>query len=396
MNKEPTREFIVLIALMTSFIALAIDAMLPALPLIASELGAKDPNDRQLVISAMFLGLAGGQLIYGPISDTTGRKPAVYAGFFIFIAGCFTSIFAQSFETMLIGRFLQGAGSAGPRIVSMAIVRDQYEGRSMARVMSLTTSLFILVPVFAPALGQAVMAVASWQWIFGIILALSLIAFAWFWLRMEESLPRERRYPLSARRIGGAMLEAASTRATLGYSLAAGLVFGALVGYLNTSQQLFAELYGLGGWFPVVFGFLAVFIGVSSFINAKLVMRYGMRLLSRRALWLFTGSSMAFALFAWWAGGKPPVALLVAWLAITFAALGLLFSNFNALSMEPVGHIAGAAAAFVGGLTTVMSAVLGGLVGRAYDGTVIPMAVAYALLGLAAMAVTAWTEHRSA
>ena len=192
-------EFVARVALMISLVALSIDAMLPALPAIGAELGVRQANDAQLVISALFLGLAIAQMVYGPLSDSFGRKPVIYAGFAIFIAGCLLSILASGLEVMLLGRFLQGIGAAGPRIVTMALVRDQYSGRAMARIMSLAMAVFIMVPVLAPAIGQAILLVAHWRAIFGMLLAVALIALVWFALRQPETLPPARRAPFSLR-----------------------------------------------------------------------------------------------------------------------------------------------------------------------------------------------------
>ena len=205
-NQAPpgSGEFVARVALMISLVALSIDAMLPALPAIGAELGVRQANDAQLVISALFLGLAIAQMVYGPLSDSFGRKPAIYAGFAIFIAGCVLSILASGLEVMLLGRFLQGIGAAGPRIVTMALVRDQYAGRAMARVMSLAMAVFIMVPVLAPAIGQGILLVAHWRAIFGMLLAVALIALAWFALRQPETLPPARRTPFSLRGVAAA------------------------------------------------------------------------------------------------------------------------------------------------------------------------------------------------
>jgi MFS transporter, DHA1 family, multidrug resistance protein len=389
MNKSPSLEFVIIIALMTAIIAFSIDAMLPALPLIAADLGAQG-NDRQLVISALFLGLAFGQLFYGPISDTIGRRPAVVFGFVLFLAGCLVSIFARDFTTMLVGRVLQGLGAAGPRIVSIAIVRDRYEGPAMAKVMSLAMTLFILIPVIAPSLGQGLLAFGPWEVIFGAMFALGAVTLVWFWFRMEESLAPENRQPLSIGRVAAAFGECVRNHAVLGAALASGFVFSALIAYLSMAQQLFAETYGAGAWFPIIFGALAAFVGGSSLVNSQLVMRFGMRRLSWWALYAFTGAAAVFEVVAMAFHGVPPLALTLIWLAITFSTLGVLFSNLNALAMEPMGHIAGSAAAFIGASTTLMSAGIGAVIGRTYDGTVLPVTLAFLLLGIAAMASLGW------
>jgi DHA1 family bicyclomycin/chloramphenicol resistance-like MFS transporter len=281
-------EFVVLMAMIISMVALSIDAMLPALPDIASDLGVTKINDSQYVISILFAGMAIGQMIFGPMSDSIGRKNAINLGFAVFIIGCLVSLLAQNFTVMLIGRFLQGLGVAGPRIVSIALVRDRYEGRKMARVMSFVMTIFILVPVVAPAVGQAILIFADWRGIFWMFLVLSFIALSWFNLRQPETLPLEKRVKFSISQIVSDAKYIFSIPAAVGYTVAAGIVFGAFLGYLSSSQQIFQQQYGLGDQFVVYFGVLAASIGVASLVNAKLVMRFGMRRLSLGALFSIT------------------------------------------------------------------------------------------------------------
>jgi DHA1 family bicyclomycin/chloramphenicol resistance-like MFS transporter len=385
-------EFVTLMALLISLVALSIDAMLPALPEIGRDLGVERGNDNQLIISVLFLGLAAGQLIYGPLSDSTGRKPAIYLGLILFILGCLLSIFATNFTVMLAGRFLQGIGAGGPRIVIVALVRDCYEGRAMARIMSFVMAVFILVPALAPALGQVILIVAHWRAIFVSFLVLAVTAFAWFALRQPETLTADRRKPFSPRRIGLAVVEACKNRIAFGYTIAAGLIFGAFIGYLASAQQIFQELYGLGRLFPIYFAVLALSIGSASYVNARLVMRFGMRFLSDRALLVLCGFSAVSFLAAAVLSGQPPLWVLMTYLMIAFFCIGILFGNFNSLAMQSVGHIAGVAAAVVGSLTTFISLALGTAIGQAYNGTVLPLVGGFALLGLGSLGVMRWAE----
>ena len=379
-------------ALLISLVALSIDAMLPALPEIGRDLGVQRSNDNQLIISVLFLGLAAGQMIYGPLSDSTGRKPAIYLGLVLFIAGCLLSIFATSFSAMLAGRFLQGIGAGGPRIVIVALVRDCYEGRAMARIMSFVMAVFILVPALAPALGQAILLVAHWRAIFVSFLVLAVTGFAWFALRQPETLTPDRRKPFSPRGIGLAVVETCTNRIAFGYTIAAGLIFGAFIGYLASAQQIFQELYGLGRLFPLYFAVLALSIGSASYVNARLVMRLGMRFLSDRALLVLCGLSVAFFVATAVLSGQPPLWALMAYLMIAFFCIGILFGNFNSLAMQSVGHIAGVAAAVVGSLTTFISLALGTAIGQGYNGTVLPLVGGFALLGLGSLGVMRWAE----
>ena len=381
---QASLEFIILMAVMTSIIAFSIDAMLPALPQIAADLGVADVNDRQLVVIVLFIGLALAQIAYGPISDTMGRKPAAYIGFTIFIIGSLMCIFAGTFEVMLIGRFLQGVGAAGPRIVSLALVRDLYSGRAMARIMSMVMGIFIIVPVIAPSVGQVLLLVGDWRLIFVVLLAEGIIGLVWFAWRQPETLREDRRAPFSLRRILRAFAEAFSHPVTLGYTVAAGLVFGAFVGYLASTQQVLGELYGLGAQFPIYFGANALAFGAASMLNARLVMKLGMRRLAGSGLAATSVLSVVFFAVTLLQGGHPPLWTLMGYLLLTFFFVGVLFGNFNALAMEPMGHIAGVAAAVIGSLATIISSVLGWALGQAYDGTVRPMIAGFAVLTILA------------
>lgn len=386
-------EFVVLMALLISLVALSIDAMLPALSEIGGELGVRRSNDSQLVVSGLFLGLAVGQLVYGPLSDSIGRKPAIYGGLVLFVIGCLLSIASWNFSVMLAGRFLQGLGAAGPRIVTIALVRDRYEGRAMARIMSLVMAVFIIVPAVAPALGQGVLFFAHWRMIFVILLLLAVVAFVWFGLRQEETLAVGLRRPLSLGGIVNGVRETLADRCALGYTIGAGLVFGAFVGYLTSAQQIFQGLFALGEQFPLYFAALALAIGGASYLNARLVMRHGMRPLSWRALQALCGLSLVYFGAAYALSGQPPLWTLMVWGMAAFFCMGILFGNFNAMAMESLGHIAGVAAAVVGSLTTVVSLVLGTWIGQLYDGTVLPLVGGFALLGVAALLVMHWTER---
>ncbi len=389
-------EFVPLMAMMISLVALSIDAMLPALPNIGQDLGLTTANDQQLVISALFLGLGVAQLVYGPLSDSIGRKPAIHSGYAIFVIGCLMSIYATTFEVMLVGRVLQGIGAAGPRIVCVALVRDQYEGREMARIMSFVMGVFILVPALAPAMGQGVIMISNWRAIFVAFLVMAFVAWLWFAKRQPETLPPERRVRFSFFVIWSGVRETFSNRIAFGYILVSGLVFGALVGYLSSAQQMFAVIYGITELFPAYFAVLALALGLASVINGRLVVRYGMRLLSSYAVIALTVVSAAFLLYVILIGGLPALWLNMAYFIVTFLCFGMLFGNINALAMEPLGHIAGVGAAVVGSMSTIISVPLGTVMGQMFDGTVLPLVGGFALMGVLAMAVMHWTERGAA
>ena len=388
-------EFIALVALTTSLVAMSIDSMLPALGQIARDLGTDDPNDRQLVLSSLFIGLSIGLLIYGPVSDSTGRKPALYVGIGFYMVGALICALTTSFSLMIAGRIVQGFGAAGPRIVAIAMVRDLHAGRSMARVMSFISSVFILVPILAPTIGQGILLFAHWRAIFFALMGVALVDLLWLALRQPETLPAERRARISLVSVRRAAGEALTHRITVGYMLATGLVFGAFISYLGTSQQIFQEQYGLGKLFPIFFGLLATSVGLASFTNARLVMRFGMRTLSKWALRGDCVLSIGFLAIAWALDGHPPLWAFMAYMMPCFFCNGLLFGNYNARAMEPMGHIAGVAAAAIGSVSTLVALATGTPIGHAYDGTVIPLVAGFAILGVAALVVTEWAEAGS-
>ncbi|MGF1650830.1 MAG: multidrug effflux MFS transporter [Hyphomicrobiaceae bacterium] len=366
-------ESVALLAMMMCLVALSIDAMLPALPEIAADLGASGPNSAQFVITALLFGLSLGQLIYGPISDTFGRRGPILVGLVLFGFGSLLSMVASDYETMLIGRFLQGFGAAGPRVVTAALVRDQYSGPNMARMMSFIMTVFIVVPALAPALGQGLLMVGSWRTIYASFLVLAVVAVVWFMLRQPETLPVSKRHPFKLSRITSAMGECIAHPVSRNYAIAAGLVFGSFVGFLTSVQQIFATIYGIGDWFPLYFGMLAVMIGTASLVNARIVVRLGMQKLAATALCGILALATAGLVVMWATQSNPTLIMLMAMLLPVFFCFGILFGNFNALAMEPMGHIAGTAAAAIASITSLIAAVFGTLIGQSFDGTVVPL-----------------------
>jgi len=387
-------EFIVIISLMMALPALTIDAMLPALPQIGNDLSILNVNDRQLVISSLFLGLGIGQLFFGPLSDRTGRKPAVMVGYGLFITGALISIFSQDFPTMLAGRSLQGIGVSAPRAITMAIVRDRYEGRRMARVMSFVMTVFILVPLIAPSLGQAIADFSGWRGIFIAFILIALSSLTWFTLRLPETLAPQNRMSFSLQRIFHATLEIVRIRPAVGYTISAGLISGAFLGYLNSAQQIYQEQYALGRNFPIVFSAISLSLGLASFLNATMVMRFGMRFLVRWSLRIILGLAIVAFGIALLLDGRPPLGFLIAYLMATFFCIGILFGNQNSLAMQPLGHLAGLGAAVVGSLSTLIQIPLGTLIGQRYNGTVLPLMLGIAILSALANVVVHWVESK--
>jgi MFS transporter, DHA1 family, multidrug resistance protein len=386
-------EFVVLVATLISLVALGTDIILPALTKIGGALGVERTNDTQLLIGGFFVGLSVGQLLSGPFSDSAGRKPIMYLGLSLFAIGCVVSILAPSFEVMLAGRVLQGFGAAGPRIVAVAMVRDQYEGRAMARIMSFVMVVFITVPVIAPALGQGIMIFAHWRGIFVALLMVAAIGFVWLAIRQPETLARDQRRELSLAGNLTAAVEVFRQRASSGYMLAGGIVFGAFFTYLSTAQQIFHEVYDAADLFPLYFGILAVGLGAASITNANLVMRFGMRRLSNLALIALNIWSFGFLILI--VSFQVTVGLwtFMGWAIVAFYCMGMLFSNFNALAMAPLGHIAGVGAAVVGSVTTMIAVMFALVIGNFFAGTVVPLITGFAGCGAASLIIVKNTER---
>ena len=388
-------EFVVLVSMMMSLMALSIDAMLPALPQIGSDLNVQSANERQLIVSTIFLGVAVGQFFFGPLSDKTGRKPAMYIGYSLYICGSLLSAFAYTFPMMLCGRLLQGIGISAPRAVLLALVRDLYEGRLMARVMSFIMTVILLIPMIAPSLGQAILFQAGWRSIFFSFVLIALITLFWFALRMPETLSAEKRTPFSLQYIIKTTIEIVKIRPAFGYTVSAGLISGAFLGYLNSAQQVFQEHYALGEKFPLYFALIALSIGLASFTNARLVLRFGMRFLVWWSFIVIVGLATVTLGIAVMTSGQLPLWLVMTYLMSTFFCVGILFGNQNSLAMEPLGNLAGIGAAVVGSLSTLISIPLGTLIGQSYNGTVVPLIIGIAVLSGLSLGVVHWANTKS-
>jgi MFS transporter, DHA1 family, multidrug resistance protein len=394
MTNEHTsqKEFIFLVALLTAMVAMSIDTMLPAIGTIAQEFGVNDPNKRQFIITAFFGGMTIGTLLSGPISDSTGRKPAIFGGLLLYLAGSALCLFSTSFEMLLAGRVLQGFGAASPRIVSMAMVRDGQGGAAMARIMSFVMSVFMLVPIIAPSIGQGVLLIASWRFIFAGFIAMAVLAAIFLEVRQEETLQPEKRIRFSALNLYHSAREFFRFPTAWGYTIAVGFIFAAFISYLGTSQQIFAEQYAQGKLFALWFGGFAVAIALAMIFNGRMVMKLGMRTMSKWAVRacvafsaLFLGVALAYA-------GQPPLWTLGIYLFCTFFCCGILFGNYNAMSLEPVGHIAGMAAAISGTVSSLVAILVGGWIGQHYDGTVLPLVYGYLGTSILALLTSEFAE----
>jgi len=384
-------EFVALMALLMALTALSIDIMLVALPEIAHSFAVASPNDQQLVITAYMVGFAVGQPFHGPLSDRFGRKPILAVGLVIFAIGSLGAALAPSFATLLAARALQGFGAAAPRVVAIAIVRDRFVGRDMARVMSFVMMIFIIVPVIAPALGEGILRLGTWPWVFGALFLAAAAAFAWSMLRLAETRHAEDRMPLSAAALGHAFGKVVTTRATVGYTTAMGFLFGGLLSYVGSAQQIFVDVYGLGAMFPFAFGAIAGVMALASLTNARLVGRMGMHRVSHMALIAYAAAGGVMALLGF--PEHPPLLALGVFMAVIFFCFGLIAPNFNAMAMEPLGHVAGMGSSFIGFYSTGAAAFVGWIIGQAFDGTVRPLTIGFAVLGLMALVTVLVTER---
>ena len=384
-------EFVALIAMMMALNALAIDAMLPALPAIGDALGVASENSRQWVITAYLLGFGGAQLIYGPLADRFGRKPVLMAGLALYVLFSVLAAFSPSFELLIAARVGTGIGAAALRVLAVSIVRDRYSGRTMARVMSLSFLVFLGVPILAPALGQLILTVAPWPWVFG-VLAVGGAAFAvWAALRLPETLHPEDRMPIRVGRIASAFRIALTSRRSMGYTLAITAISGALFGFINSSQQIFFDVFHEPGLFTLVFGAVAGGIAVASLLNARLVERLGSRLISHTALLGFIAMSAIHAVVA--LTGHETIWTFAVLQALTMFCFGFIAGNFGAMAMEPMGHIAGTASSAQGFISTTGGATLGFVIGQQFNGSTVPMAIGFIALGLAALVFVLFAER---
>lgn len=349
------KEFVLLMAYLTSLMAFAIDAILPALDQIALDLAFKNPNHTQYIISIIFLGFGFGLFIFGPLSDAKGRKPPIYLGAVIFLTGCVLSYFANSLELMLVGRFLQGFGASSFRIISIAIVRDKFAGPSMAQITSLIMTFFILVPVLAPSIGQLIMNYSSWKAIIVAFFFICISSTTWFALRQEETLKEENRVPLDLKLIWQGTIETMTTPLSLISILISGFIFGGFIAYLSSSQIVFQKIHNVADNFPLFFGGLALTVGISSLINSFLVQRFGLIKLVNISLKLMIITLLPITYTFFSSSAEPSLLFFYITFALLFFFVGLLFGNLNAMAMAPLGHIAGVASSVIGAVQNMIS-----------------------------------------
>lgn len=369
-----------------SIVALSIDALLPALPEIAESIGVTNPKDNQLLITMIFLGLGFGQLILGPLSDSFGRKPIVYIGFIIFIIASIICVTTKSFEMMILGRLLQGIGLSSPRSISTSMIRDEFSGDYMAKILSIVVMFFILVPVVAPTLGQLLINFFNWKSIFYFNLIFGLAIMLWFWLRQPETLSKEKRIPFSKHLFIDGTKEFFKYKQAVAFTIISGFIMGSFMVYLSTSQQIFQEQYNLADMFPYIFASLAISIGLATYLNSQLVVKFGMmRIAYISSLAYATISILYVVLF--WSGVNPSIYVLVVFFALQFFAVGFLFGNLRALAMQPLGHIAGIGAALNGFLSTIMAVPIANYIGGFVTDSVLPLFIGFSFFGVLSVLV---------
>jgi DHA1 family bicyclomycin/chloramphenicol resistance-like MFS transporter len=383
MQKEQSfkLEFVILMAALMSIVALSIDALLPALPDIGNALNVENPNDNQLLITMIFLGLGFGQLLFGPLSDSFGRKPVVYAGFFIFILASIICVATNNFELMIFGRIMQGIGLSSQRTIAIAMVRDSYSGDYMAKILSIVVMVFILVPVIAPTLGQFLINFYTWESIFYVNLLFGGIVIFWFWKRQPETLKAENRIKFTGHLFIDGLKEFLKHKHAVAFTFVSGFMTGSFMVYLSTSQQIFEQQYNLKALFPYIFASLAISVGLATFLNSRLVVRFGMWKIA------YTGtvsyvivSALYIAIYH--SGVNPSIEILLGFFALQFFSIGLLFGNLRALAMEPLGHIAGIGAAINGFVSTVMAVPIANYIGNFVDDSVLPLFIGFLVFGL--------------
>jgi len=391
--RRPTLSAVELIAMIGGLMALnamSIDILLPALGEIGRDLGAPG-NDRQLVITAYVFGFGAAQLVFGPLTDALGRRRVLLAALAAYLGATLLCLAAPDMAAMAVARMLQGVAAAATRVIAVAVVRDLVSGRRMAEIMSFAMTVFMIAPILAPGIGQLILFVSPWQMIFASLFVMAGALGVWMLVRLPETLPPERRIAIGWRSALANYRLALNHRVTLGYIGAASLIFGALFAFIATSEQIIAESYGLGAWFSVAFGAAALALALANIVNARLVRRLGMRLLSHAALILFVLLNALHVLIA--LGGDPPFAVYFTLLTAALVMFAMMGANFSALVMEPAGERAGTAASLYGAFTSISGAVLGSLIGQAHDGTVLPLLTGLTAMGAGALLIVVITER---
>ncbi|MFT4684405.1 MAG: DHA1 family bicyclomycin/chloramphenicol resistance-like MFS transporter [Flavobacteriales bacterium] len=383
-EKKAQLEFIALMASLMSLVALSIDTLLPALKQIGISIGIQESTDNQLLITMIFLGLGFGQLIFGPLSDSFGRKPMVYFGFIVFVIASFICVSATSIEMMVFGRILQGVGLSAPRTISIAMVRDTFSGDYMARIMSFIVVIFILVPVVAPALGKIMLDNYGWKSIFNSQLIFGGFVMLWLWRRQPETLKPENKKKFTLKMFVTGTKEFVKHRQAIVFTLYSGFITGSFMVYLSASEYIFREQYHLSEEFPYIFAGLAISVGFATFLNGTLVMKYGMLKLVKAATLMFTLIPIIY-ISLFYGSPNPSVTVLLIFFGLQFFSLGFIFGNTRALAMQPIGHIAGIGSAINGFFSTIMAVPIASYIGSFVKTTALPLFAGFLVCGVCAI-----------
>ena len=388
-------EMVIMVAGLMALNALAIDIMLPALSQIAESIGLtgtspEDANRQQLIVFSYVLGFGAPQLVWGPISDRFGRRGPLFVGLIGYVLMALLCITIREFHALLAVRFMQGVFASGARLVAVSVVRDLYAGRRMAGFMSLVMTIFMVVPMIAPAMGQLILFVAPWEWIFAVLAVFGSALLVWTWLRLPETLAPENRNPLNLGGAARSYMAVIRNRTTFGYMCASGVIFGALFSFIGSSEQVFRDVFKQEETFAFWFAGVASALACANFFNSRMVEKIGMRRISHVAMIFFTLMSVSLALVTYFFGES--LLWFFPMFAMTFACFGLMGANFSALAMEPLGKIAGTASAAYGFATTTVSSLIGITIGRFYNGSTLPLIIGFACLGIVSLIIVLVTE----
>lgn len=387
-------EFTVLMSTVMAVGALAIDMMLPAFTEMRDHFGlAADSNALAQVVTMFLIGLGIGQPLWGPLSDSLGRKRVLWMGLFIYIVAALFAAFSPSLSVLLAWRFVAGFGAGAARVVSQGVIRDAYEGEEMAKTLSYIMAVFILVPMIAPSIGSAVLSIANWQAIFFVIAGFGLVGSLWA-IRLPETLPKERRIPLSLSKLARGAKAVITSRFAIGLTLAQTFMFGFFASYLASSQLIIEDVFGLGDLFPIIFGAQAALLGTGMLFNPRLLDRFGLRRVLRLVLTSYFVASLVFAAIGIVTGGTPPFWLFIAGLAPILISHAFVIPNLNSAAMIPMGNFAGTAAAVIGSIATLGGAIIGTTLDRTYNGTTLPMMIGAAVVCGIGYGFYRWADAR--
>jgi MFS transporter, DHA1 family, multidrug resistance protein len=386
-------EFTTMLAMAMALTALGVDLMLPLFPAMRADLGLPvgSPATGGL-ITTYFLGLAVGQVLYGPLADRFGRKSVLFLSFAIYAVGALSAALSPTLEWLLAARFVWGFGAAGARVITLAIVRDIFEGERMSRAMSSIMAVFVLVPVVAPTFGAAIGGLVGWRWLFGLCVVACAAVSLWA-RRLPETLAHEHRLELRFGRIGRAARYVTGNRTTVGYALAMTVLYGSFISYLGSAELIFGETFDRADRFPVIFGGIAGVMGIAVFTNGRIVERVGLRRLGHGMLMAYIVCAAGLVALTVTFGGRPPLWAFLVAIAAVLCTHALMIPNFNTIAMEPMAPVAGTASAFIGAVQIAGGALLGALLDRTFDGTVLPLSLGFLATAIGATALIVWAER---